>query len=160
MKRSRNRFLILTLLVAAMVIPGVTMTGDAWAVSLEGNYCWNLTITDSSSGGIGTVSLLRMHMKSLDDYTFAAQGIIAKPGDGSMIFGGTGRMGNPTIVLNLDVTKPSNSGPSREAGVVRLVFDSTTYKGTFWHVGTSYDLTSHNFENVYTAGTIAKVACQ
>lgn len=158
MNRSRILGLFMVMLVTAMVFPAMT-TNVAWSATMDGDFCWNLTITDSSGGDVGSVSNLKMHMKALDAYTFAAQGTINNPADGPMILGGTGRMGKPTIYLNLDMTKTSKSGPSREAGVVRLLLNSTSYNGSFWYVGTNYDLTTHQFENNYTAGTMTKVAC-
>ncbi len=158
MKRSRIPGLCMVMLVTAIVFWAMTTNG-AWAATMDGNFCWSLTITDSSGGGVGPVSDLKMHMKALDDYTFAAQGMINNPTDGPIVFGGTGRMGNPTIYLNLDMTKASNNGQSRESGVVRLKLSSTSYNGSFWYVGTNYDLTTHQFENNYTAGTMTKVAC-
>ena len=86
---------------------------------------------------------------------YVVTGKVAGVTDGVPYIGGTGLVVGTNLILNLTLTQNNTTEKKRTGAVLQVTVNKTTYKGTYWWVGTRFNQSSLEFKDKYSYGTVA-----
>lgn len=136
-------------------------TSNCYAAIKEGNYCWNLKITENETGPVPTQTyLMKMHIAPIGNGTTASlTGKVIVSDDNSPLLTGIATVSSTMISGNLVGTQ-IHTGTSRDTSIIRMNMNPTTLSGTFYEVGHDFDRGNHTFDERFTAGRLVPVQCK
>ncbi|EKD96995.1 MAG: hypothetical protein ACD_23C01143G0001 [uncultured bacterium] len=145
-------------ILVVFILPPPT---DALAVEFIGNYCWTITITDSTVTGlvIPSTAVLKSDIVNMGGTSYALTGTITDPGDNPYMLGGVAQSIGSKIYMHLTGSQSHLSGGWRDSSVIYAELDASTLSGTMYDMGNDFNVVTRTFNLRYTAGTIAPSVC-
>jgi hypothetical protein len=127
-----------------------------------GQYCWTITINDSTVEGLTLPATRTMNTNIVDmaNGSYALTGYVLEPNDNPAIYGGVGHMVNGTLYLNLNGSQ-SHKAPlqDRDTSVLHAEMNTSNFTGSFYEVGSDFNLGTRMADPMrYSAGNMALTA--
>lgn len=124
--------------------------------SFMGKYCWNLTITDTTTDTpILSTFVLTTDIVKMGTASYSLIGYVTDPGDNPAIFSGVGQFIGSTLYLSLIGSQNHLIGGWRDSSVLHAEINTSTLSGTFYDVGNDFNATTRARDSSrYTAGTV------
>ncbi|HOV88384.1 MAG TPA: hypothetical protein PLM79_18665 [Syntrophobacteraceae bacterium] len=138
----------------ALLTPWFVVTPPSVEAGLSGPVCFEVTIPDKGSFQVTG----RATPVSGDYIVYHGKATIAD--ENPYYLGGTGMPAGKYVILNLTGTQSHKDG-WRDTGIMQIQLNTSTspMKGTFYEVGTDYDLNSKTFGNHFSKGTLKRINC-
>lgn len=151
----RGGFVLLVLSIFAQLF-----AADASAQSFVGHYCWNFTVTDTTTNTpIPTTFSSQTDITSLGGTSYTVVGAATDPGDNPMTFSGFGYIRDGKLYMDMIGSQVHLSGGWRDTSSIHATIDTATFTGTFFDIGVDFNvITRARDSSRYSAGTIALAA--
>lgn len=150
----KRKFSVLVLV--ALLILGLSNTSAlSGTVNYLGKSTWTATITESTVAGNnpGDTFIITGGISKVGDEFYLFQGYVTPNTDGPFVVSGSGFMMQNTLVFTASESQ-QHTGASRDSGVMHISINKADLSGTFYDIGTDYDLGQHTWNHRYTAGTL------
>lgn len=124
--------------------------------SFMGKYCWDLIITDDTTGlTLPATFILTTDIVKMGRASYSLIGYVTDSGDNPAIFSGVGQIIDSTLYLSLIGSQRHLNGGWRDSSVLHAEINTSTLSGTFYDVGNDFNATTRARDSSrYSAGTI------
>ena len=142
---------LVVLALVVVLMGGISPAGAATTtLTLKINQQYDET--GASAGGPFTLTIYLTPVTGTTSYVVT--GKVAGVSDGTPYLGGTGLVVGTNLILNLNITQAK--GTKHLGGVLQVTVNKTSYKGTYWWVGSRFDQSTLQFKDKYSYGTVSK----
>lgn len=131
------------------------------AIKSEGNYCWNIKITEDTSGSITPVSyVMKLHIVPIGNKTTAIiRGSVIVPDDYSPVITGIASISPTSIRGNFDASQIHKNNNWNDTSRTQFTINQSTLKGTFFEIGHDFDRNGRTFDDRYSKGQLIPIKC-
>lgn len=145
--------------VCCLSAPGIPSSFSA--ITAEGNYCWNIKITEDKNGAITPETyVMKTHIVPLGNKTTAIiRGSVVVNDDYSPIITGVASISSTSINATLNATQRHKNNNWNDTSSLQMVINQSTLKGTFFEIGHDFDRSSHTFDDRYSRGQLIPIKC-
>lgn len=148
--RAAGAFAVLAFLV--MCVGGVSSAGAATTtVTLKVNQQYDET-GKSAAGPFK----LTLYLTPQGTTSYVVTGKVSGTVDSTPYLGGTALVVGTNLICNLTITENNTTDKKRMGGVMQVTVNKTTYKGTYWWVGSRFNQSTLEFKDKYSYGTVSK----
>lgn len=149
-----------SMIFALLLMAGGVANNSYAAIAGEGDYCWNVKITEDEAGPVSMPPMLvKFHIMPLGNGSILnLSGKVNVTGDSPFYIMGVASATPTTIVANLATSQVHADG-WRDTGNMRVTLNAATLAGSFYELGLDFGKTNHTFDQRYTAGTLTPRVC-
>ncbi len=152
-KRSIVIFLAMMVMFLFSNIPSV-FAGD-----YLGEFCWLSHITESDGGPVDETYIARYGVTHIGAPYYMLHGMVEVPGDNPLISQGTAKVIGNEVYITLNSAQEHTPSPYRDIGTGQAILNVSTLNGTFWSISKSFNTSTREFSDFYSAGTMTLTPC-
>lgn len=144
------------LLISALLLIGLNFPAALAASSVNylGKTTWTLVITDSDKpSDIGQSVTIIGGISKTGDQFYLFQGYL-DASNGPVVLSGGGVMINNKLIFTLSASQEHTDNAWRDNDSIHLSIDPSTFGGTMFGVGQSFNRDTRLFNNHYIAGIV------
>jgi hypothetical protein len=136
-------------------------TNSRAAINTEGNYCWNIKITEDQSGIIPPeIYTMKLHIVPVGNKTTAIiRGSVIVTDDYSPVVTGIASISSSSINANLDISQRHKDNTWNDTSSLQIIINQSTLIGTFFQIGLDFDRTTKKFDTRYSRGQLIPIKC-
>lgn len=156
-KHYKGKAVFLFLVLFAFQLVSVMVAPPAAAQAIPDDLCLKVTLKENEAGPLPAPKKFTMnvHLVTVNGIHFTIWGKVVVPQDGPFYVGGTGILEGTWLTMNL-TSSQKHTDSWRDTGVMQVKFNISTNNGTFYEVGHDFDTVNRQFDQRYSAGSLAK----
>lgn len=150
------RGIVMFLAIIAVIF--FSIVPKAIAGDYMGEFCWSLHKTETYPPESEATGIMKFGVTHMGDTYYSLQGYGTSPGN-NVILDCTAVIVENKVFMSCYNTQDDGQEPQRAGGILQIQLDIATLNGTFWGISNNFNTLTHEFKNVYTAGTLTLTTC-
>jgi hypothetical protein len=124
-----------------------------------GEFCLSIHVTTSDKGSRDDTYIERIKITQIGDNAYNLQGIVNVPGDNPFFTHGSATVIGNDLVITQSGAQAHATSSYQDVGTSQSRINLSTMTGTIWGIHKSYNTSTRQFSDFYSAGTITLIKC-
>jgi hypothetical protein len=149
-----NSYVVAAVLFYLLGLSVINATAD-----YLGEFCFSGHVTTSDKGPRDDTYIERMKITQIGDNAYNVQGIVEVPGDNPFITQGSATVIGNELFITQSSAQAHATSSYQDIGTSQCRLNLSTLSGPIWAIQKSYNTSSHQFSDFYSAGTMTLINC-